>query len=82
LLQARPLRKALQYLVVPKHALMGLPFHMLPSSILMQRSASSGRLNVTYALPVGPCLASADAYWLLRFTEICAPASRQAAVGN
>ena len=37
----------------------------------MQRSASSARRNVTYALPVGPCRASALAYWLLRFTEIC-----------
>ena len=42
LLQGTPLRKALQYLVVPKHALTCRPFHTAPSSALIHRSASGG----------------------------------------
>ena len=55
-----PFRNALQYLVVPKHAFTCRPFHVSPSICLMHLSASSGRLNVTYADPVGPLLCLDD----------------------
>ena len=47
LLQGTPLRKALQYFVVPKHALTGFPRHNAPSMHLIHLKASSMRLNVT-----------------------------------
>jgi hypothetical protein len=48
------------------------PSHVVPSTASMQRSASSGRWYVTYALPEGPALACA---WpkggVVRLTDTC-----------
>ena len=48
-------RNALQYLVVPRLARSVFPSHVVPSSSLMHRSASSSRRYVTYAPPVNWC---------------------------
>lgn len=103
LLQMTPLRKALQYFVVPKHAFTclpatsascpqcnqqpclccghhiaqvqweqnNLPPHTAPLTDSMHLLASSGRLKVMYALPVGPFRLTEDPYGPILFTDIC-----------
>jgi hypothetical protein len=48
-----------------------LPPHTAPLTASMHLLASSGRLKVMYALPVGPFRLTEDPYGPILFTDIC-----------